>query len=257
MRDDAFILGMGYVGKATAKVLDIPWHFSRHDANITLKDGAKKKYCIICLPTPTNEQGNQGEAIQTIISYIKQIVGFGGHPLFVIRSTVLPGTCDFISKETKELIASNPEFLSEATAYEDALNPKIKVLGANEPLAMKLIDELWRDIPSKLTIRCGLSTAEMIKYTFNTFAATKVVFANTIYDACQKTGADYATVHMALHKHPWGSKHHLKPVDKGGRGAGGHCIPKDLKAFATWSNSELLQTVERVNKELLQSTKKE
>lgn len=254
---DAFILGYGFVGKATAKALDIPWYFSREQSNLTLEEGSKKKYCVICLPTPTDGRGDQGKGVEVIADYIKQISQYGEHPLYVVRSTVLPGTCRHLAEITRERVVSNPEFLSEATAYEDAAHPTIKVLGADSTQDMEVLERLWITVPSKLVVRTDTVTAEMIKYTFNTFAATKIVFVNAIYDACQKTGADYEKVREALHKHPWGSKHHLIPVDKGGRGAGGHCIPKDLLAFATWSNSDFLKMVEKVNHELLERTHKE
>lgn len=256
MRNDAFIIGYGFVGKATGNALEIDRFFSLHNSNITLEEGSKKRFCLICLPTPTDDQGSQGKAVQVILDYIKQIQGYGGHPIYVIRSTVLPGTCKYLETETKEMIVSNPEFLSEATAQYDALHPRIKVIGANDINARREVIDLWQNIHSKITVETDLITSEMMKYVFNTFAAVKITFANQIYDACQRVGADYETIHDALHQHPWGSRHHFRVMDKGGRGAGGRCIPKDLKAFTKWSNSELLKKVEELNTKYLSESKK-
>lgn len=253
--DDAFILGYGFIGKATAKALEIPHFFSHKESNITLEEAAKKLYCLICLPTPTDEHGQQ-QGVTTIMDYIKQIQQYGGRNIFVVRSTVLPGTCRNLAKETGAMVVSNPEFLSEATAEFDALHPRLKVIGADDIPSLKAVEKLWEPIKTKLDIKTDTVTAEMIKYTMNVFAAVKVVFANQLYDQCEKIDADYEVIHKVLHEHPWGSKHHFKVIHNGGRGAGGHCIPKDLKAFATYTNSKFLKMTEEVNTELLRKTGK-
>jgi UDP-glucose 6-dehydrogenase len=97
----------------------------------------------------------------------------------------------------------------------------------------------------------------MMKYAFNTFFITKIVYANSIYDACEASGANYKTIREALMSHPWGSKHHFKVFHKGGRGGGGHCFPKDIKAFAKWSSSKFFKTVEELNTGYLQESNKE
>lgn len=256
MNEDAFIIGYGMVGRATARALNIPWYISRLQSNINLEDASKKLYCIICLPTPTDENGDQDESVKVIYEYIQKIQQYGGKNIFVIRSTVLPGTCRELAKITDAMVVSNPEFLSEATAEEDAMHPRIKVIGADDQSALMMVKKLWQSVPCKLEIETDTVTSEMIKYTFNTFSAVKGVFANQIYDACLKNGADYKKIHYALHNHPWGSREHLRPVDKGGRGIGGRCIPKDLLAFTTFTNSPFLEIVQELNNDYLEESKK-
>jgi len=254
--EDAFILGYGYVGKATAKALEIPYYFSRGDSNITLKEGAKKLFCFICLPTPTDEKGRQDEARKVIHDYISQMKEYGGRNIFVIRSTVIPGTCKALTEEFGVMVASNPEMLSEDTWEEDALKPRIKIIGADDIPSRNALVTLWKPIRSKIEVITDTVTAETLKYVFNAFFATKIVFANQVYDICEKNGANYKTIREALMKHPWGSKHHFKVIHKGGRGAGGHCFPKDLKVFAKYSSSDLLKKVEELNIKYLQGSHK-
>ena len=248
---DAFILGRGYVGKATAKALDIPYYFSRSDSNITLEEGSKKLFCFICLPTETDAQGQQTASRKVIHDYIAQMKEYGGRNIFVIRSTVLPGTCKALSQEFGVMVASNPEFLSEDTWEKDAIKPRIIVIGADSSPVKVALTNLWKPIKCKLRIMTDTVTAETFKYAFNTFMTTKIVFANQIYDICETNGADYSVIREALHAHPWGSKHHFVVNHKGGRGGGGHCFPKDIKAFAKYTNSRLLQIVELLNNEYL------
>ena len=256
MYNDAFVLGgMGVVGKATMRALGIPYYFDSKGSNLDLNEGAKKKWCFICLPTPNDANGEQGKAIEVIRDYVKQIHSLG-NCIFVIRSTVIPGTCRAITQMTGAIVCSNPEFLTEATADADAIKPRMIVTGSDFPPASRELNELWTRVPTKLRINTDTVTAEIIKYTHNLFAITKIVFANQIYDACALVGADYMAVHKFLHNHPWGSKHHFEVIHQGGRGAGGRCFPKDLKAFAQWSNLDFFKQLEVMNNHYLQSTHK-
>ena len=76
----------------------------------------------------------------------------------------------------------------------------------------------------------------MIKYTANTFLATKVAFFNQIYELCQLNGADYNVVRQILTHDPRiGNSHTVVPGPDGERGFGGHCFPKDTKAFRKYA----------------------
>lgn len=257
MIEDAFVIGNGIVGSATRKSLGIPYYFDLKESNISLQEGAKKQFCFICLPTDTDREGQQTASRKVIHDYIAQIKEYGGRNIFVIRSTVLPGTARASAEEFGVMVASNPEFLSEDTWEEDAVNPRMIVMGADSQAVHVALINAWKDVKCKLRVSTDTVTAETLKYAFNTFGVTKIVFANQIYDICQKNGADYEIIHQALHAHPWGSKHHFKVEHKGGRGAGGRCFPKDLKAFAKYSDSKFLKVVEEINNEYLGKTGKQ
>ena len=254
--NNAFIIGYGVVGKATAKTFDIPYYFDLKESNITLKEGAKKLFCFICLPTPTDSRGQQ-KGIDEMRELIQAVKEFGGRNIFVIRSTVIPGTCKALAEQFGVMVASNPEFLSEETWERDAVKPRIIVIGADDIPTRNALVGFWKPVESKIKIVTDTVTAETLKYAFNSFFMTKVVWANQLYDLCQINGANYKVIREALHQHPWGSKHHLKAIHKGGRGAGGKCLVKDVDAFAKYSNSELLKEVIRLNKKYLAESKKE
>ena len=255
--DDAFVIGgRGMVGRATMKMFDIPHCYDRSSSNITLKEGAKKLFCFIALPTPTDEKGVQKD-LDDIRGFVQQLKELGGRNIFVIRSTVIPGTCKGLAEQFEAMVVSNPEFLSEDTWRQDAVKPRIVVVGADNVPERNAVLGLYKRVNTKIKIITDTVTAETLKYVFNSFFMTKVVFANQVYDICQTSGADYKTIREALHQHPWGSKHHLKAIHKGGRGAGGKCLPKDVQAFAKYANSDLLKEVVKLNKKYLQKSKKE
>ena len=94
-------------------------------------------------------------------------------------------------------------------------------------------------------------TAEMSKYAINTFYATKVTFANQIFDVAQRVGANYEMIKDIMYNRKWIGKNHLDVWNKGGRGSGGKCLRKDLDAFENYSKSKLLKTVRDLNDEYL------
>ena len=66
----------------------------------------------------------------------------------------------------------------------------------------------------------------------NAFLATKVSFANEIYQICEKVGADYdKVVEYATLDERLGKSHWMVPGHDGDFGYGGHCFPKDLSSL--------------------------
>ena len=81
-------------------------------------------------------------------------------------------------------------------------------------------------------IKTGYKTAEMVKYFTNNFLATKVSFANEMYEVCKELGIDYDKVtEYALYDQRIGRSHLAVPGPDGDFGYGGHCFPKDLDAI--------------------------
>ena len=66
----------------------------------------------------------------------------------------------------------------------------------------------------------------------NTFLATKISFANEIYQLCNKLNIDYdKVVEYATLDDRLGESHWGVPGHDGDLGFGGHCFPKDLAAL--------------------------
>ncbi len=237
------------VGRATAEVFGIKKIFTRkqEDSNITLEEAAKCKFVFICLPTPFIE--GQGYKTDDIKAVIKQIDGYAGSPIFIIRSTVYPGFAMHIQDELSiNTIISNPEFLSEDTAIDDMKNPPFIVIGGLEGSIRQAVRGYYEArIKGAPIIETDNITAEMIKLTMNSYFATKVIFANEAFDACQKIGVNYSTVKQALESHPYGPKNHFTIVYKGKRGVRGNCLPKDSQAYTHYTGSKLVEKVIELN----------
>ena len=251
LNDNAVVIGgLGVVGTATRKSLGIKDYFDLKGSTITLKDiAAKKRYIFICLPTPAKNSVHQVKPIKDIIKQIEQYEG--GQHVFVVRSTTTPGQLDHMSDELGiDSIVHYPEFLTMSTWEKDILDPELVVVGARKKdygeQVMGIIMARYSGGPSYFLT--NLVTSELIKTGINSFYAMKVVFANEMYDFAQKVGADYDTFREALYARKWIGRNHLRAIFNGVRGVRGRCLPKDLDALATVTNSKLLRVVKELNK---------
>ena len=84
------------------------------------------------------------------------------------------------------------------------------------------------------TFKVDLITASMLKYTINSWLATKVTFFNELkelYDA-SNTKVPWDSFTDMLTRDPrMGDTHMQVPGPDGQPGFGGHCFPKDTQAF--------------------------
>src|SRR5438045_4971896 len=127
-----------------------------------------------------------------------------GAPVVVVRSTLLPGTTRELVIPTLEAssgrhagtdfgVCVNPEFLREATAVHDYLNPPKTVIGELTRASGDLLASLYAELPGAL-IRTDIETAEMVKYADNAWHALKVGFANEIGNVCKALEIDSHSV---------------------------------------------------------------
>jgi len=82
--------------------------------------------------------------------------------------------------------------------------------------------------------------------------AARVSLANMIYDACDKNKINYDLVReIAFDNFDVLGPHMVQvPGPDGNRGFGGKCLPKDIRAFSTIYDSELLSSIINYNDNL-------
>ena len=183
-----------------------------------------------------------------------------GHPLIVVKSTVVPGTTEKVVCPLLEVNSSNrpgrdfgitvnPEFLREGKAIEDFLHPDRIVIGELNKESGDVLSELYRDFDAPI-LRVDLKTAEMIKYASNVFLAAKISLINEIGNICKRLGIDVYRVAEGIGFDPRISPYFLNA----GLGFGGSCLPKDIKAIVVVAKglgyqASLLESVIRINEE--------
>ena len=112
------------------------------------------------------------------------IKGLPNVPVFV-RTTILPGTSDMLSRETGHLVCYMPEFLTERTHIEDFKKQTMVFTGAVE-LLVKVFPG------KKFTVMSPLE-AELTKYIHNVFGAYKVTYFNAAKEYVEKMGTNQKT----------------------------------------------------------------
>ena len=157
----------------------------------------------------------------------------------VIRSTMLPGTCEEVVQPRLEAasglgagqgfgLAINPEFLREGSSVKDFFDPPKTVIGQVDDLSGDAVAALYEGLPGPV-YRVPLRVAEMTKYVDNGFHALKVGFANEIGAVCKALGLDS---HIVMDIFTSDTKLNISPAYlKPGFAFGGSCLPKDLRAI--------------------------
>lgn len=243
---DIGIIGYGIVGQA------IHYGFSRANVHIydKYKDTeslesvvANSGYIFIGLPTPTmaDESGIDLSIVDETVAKIAKIAS-GTDKIVIIKSTVTPGTmAEYIKKYPKLLFCFNPEFLRESSFLSDFVNTDRIVIGATSDDVFRRISSLYQSITPMVPIYyTDPTTAEMVKYMANCFLATKVVFANEMYDICEKIGVRYEEVKKMVVADSRIKDAHLDVTTL--RGFGGKCFPKDLLSLRAMARSKGVDT---------------
>ena len=234
------IIGQGFVGNAIYQKFKNYFDVYTYDldeskSNDTKENVIHQQYLFLCLPTPMNTNGSCNVDIIErelenidLIADNQEIV-----KTVVIKSTIPPGTTQKWNKKYEALnIVFNPEFLTEANAVEDFSNQNRIILGGPRPATTELRRLYSKVFPKAHIIKTDSTHAEMVKYLTNSFLATKVSFANEIYQVCEKLNIDYdKVVEYATLDDRLGKSHWNVPGPDGDFGFGGHCLPKDLSAL--------------------------
>lgn len=217
---------------------------------------------IVCVGTPGEETGAIGLSYVTALcrSIGAALAERKGHHSVILRSTLVPGTMESVCVPELERasglkagtdfgVGYFPEFLREGTAVADYFEPCLIVYGAMDAPTMTMLRELNASLPGEHHA-VDMKTAEMIKYTSNSWRATKITFANEIGNIAKSVGVDGQAVMKILCSDDKVamSPYFLRP----GFSFGGSCLPKDLRALRFLANSHdvaapLLQGVLEAN----------
>lgn len=258
------IIGLGMVGMQVQRWFKSKNHkifaYDKFKASDSWEDVDGAQIIFLCLPTPYSNKEKSG----VDLSAFKEIIGCFKQPkLFVVKSTVPAGTTEKLQTFfPRHYFMHNPELLTEATAWQDFSKPALQLIGYTQksrPLVKNVLTILP---PAKYTKIMSATAAEIFKYSRNAFFATKIIFANQIYDLCQAYHVDYKIIQKALAAEPWIGGNHLHVIHKKYRGFGGKCLPKDLKTLIKVFKykkikPELFKAVDKINNELLKKQKLE
>ena len=246
MPTEITLYGYGFVGRAVFNFLKD--HYSVQVINPGVIDDLdgylnspddiafeKTKYAVICVPTPMSEDGSCDTSI------VEEILLRGDHEYYLIKSTVVPGTTERLIAATGKKIAFSPELIGEGK-YEipywlDLPHPtnmklhSFHIFGGDKETTGVWVN-MWQKIAgwTPRYMQTDSTTAELVKYSINSYLATKKVFCDELYELAKTFGVDYNEL-----KELWlldgriGRSMTMIFPDK--RGFGGKCLPKDVNGI--------------------------
>ena len=228
------IIGCGFVGGALKTWLEE----NNRECRLFISDPPKGynddlftiDVAFLQIHVPTEDGGTQD------LSLMKELIrNLPDVPVFV-RTTVLPGTSELLSRETGHRVYFMPEFLTERTYIEDFRRQPMVFTGE--------LELLCRIFKGKTFTYMTPLEAEITKYAHNVFGAYKVTYFNAVYDYCHRMGADWARVHAGMLLSGYiNDTHTFVPGPDGKFGYGGKCFPKDVNAFAKMTQGTPLGTL--------------
>ena len=231
------VIGNGFVGESQAyafspvadvKIFDINPVKATH----TLLEVLTQDFIFVALPTPMKENGEQDNSY--IENFFNNVGLYNTNAIFILKSTVLPGTTkQLISKHNFNIVFC-PEFLTEKTAKLDMLTQSRIVIGGDTQHTEKVLELFKARFGQKHYILTDTTTAEFIKYMANTFLAVKVSVVNEFYRMSKVLGTDWDKALEGFVSDPRiGNSHTQVPGHDGKLGFGGTCFPKDINALIT------------------------
>lgn len=218
---------------------------------------AVSEIIFIAVGTPSLPNGYPN---MTYVEDVAKEIGkyIESYRIIVNKSTVPVGTADRVKEliqdgvKERELsvevdVISNPEFLQEGKALEDARKPDRIVIGVSSATAKEKMLQLYEQIDSPILVTTPRN-AEMIKYASNAFLAAKISFINEIARVCDKLDVDVSEVAKGMGMDKRIGPHFLQA----GVGYGGSCFPKDVAALYSMGKKvqeelTLLRDVQGVN----------
>jgi len=238
------IIGQGFVGSAVYEGMKNYFDVFAFDKDPKKFSNAigisgvvrNTEVTFLCVPTPMRKTGECDlSIISSALNEISDCVDEHGKESYIviIKSTIPPGTTEMFDKKFDNIdIVFNPEFLTEANANDDYKNQNRIIIGGERPGTTKVKQIFSKAFPKVPVIKTSSTIAEMIKYVTNTFLATKVSFANEMYQICQELNIDYdKVIEYARYDERLGNSHWGVPGPDGDLGYGGHCFPKDIAAL--------------------------
>jgi len=229
------IVGYGIVGQAVEYGFrgEPIYIYDKFKDLLSLKEVcAKSEFIFIGVPTPMTENytGIDLSIVEEVVGECAKLIE-GTEKIIIIKSTVIPGTTRRLSKKYPDVnICFNPEFLTEANFLEDFVKSDRVVVGSdNDLISRRLISLYLKHFPKTPVVQTDPTSAEMVKYMANCYLASKVIFANEMFDICAGLGIKYEEVKKMVVMDKRIPDTHLDVTTQ--RGFGGKCFPKDLVAL--------------------------
>ena len=174
------------------------------------------------------------------------------HDLIVLRSTMIPGTCEttilpILQRRNLPFhFAYCPETIIETQAFEELEKNPLILSGMDEESLQKALAFFRTVIQVPIHTASNIRTAEMAKVVQNICRDVNIAFANEISDAAVSLKIDDAELQQLVNVNPRVS------MLTSGPGVGGYCLPNALSYLRGAMPDDgltLSQTARKLNQE--------
>jgi len=240
MLDKIGIIGVGFVGSAIRdSFINAPVDLVLLDTNPTVATGTyddlkNASAVFICVPSPQSDDGACDTSIME--SVLEKLIDFNG--VIVSKVTAPPKIYEKLAEKYKNLVYV-PEFLTARNASNDYALGAFAVIGGQVLAYRNEAERIVRksQLSLKKVVHCGIGEASLVKYSINTFLATKVIYMNELALLAETHGYEwYDIARMINLDDRIGVSHMMVPGPDGTFGFGGMCFPKDTAALKKVSN---------------------
>ena len=225
------IIGYGVVGHLLAEEIKKlnPDIVDKYKPGVTTKKDIKYDYAFICVDTPNTDKGVCD--VTEVYNAIKE----NDADIYIIKSTVLPGTTERIVKDTGKKVIFSPEYYG-GTQHCNNFTFDFTVLGGERKLCEKVQQMLQEVYDARHMFKITDSTtAELLKYMVNTHLGVKVSFCVQFYEIAQHYGVSYEELRELFLLDPRTNPAHSF-VYKSHPYWESHCLSKDILVapFPLW-----------------------
>ena len=195
---------------------------------------------FICVDTPCLKDS------PCDISQVEEALQENNAEIYVIKSTVLPGTVDRLKNKYNKKIIFSPEYYG-GTQHCNNFEFNFTILGGDKKDCLEIQQMLQYCYDARHTFHIVDSkTAELVKYMENSYLGMKVAFCNQFYDIANKIGVNYEELRELFILDPRVNPSHTF-VYKDHPYFSSHCLNKDIPAIAEFADAELLKDILKFN----------
>lgn len=197
-------------------------------------------FAFICIDT------KKMDTLEAPIDDLVDAINDNNADIFVVKSTMLPGSCEKLKELTGKHIVFSPEYYG-GTQHCNNFDFDFTILGGDKEDCLKVQQLLQEVYDGRHTFRIVDSkTAELAKYMENSWLATKVSFCQQFFDIAEGIGVSYEELRELFVLDPRVNPSHTF-VYKDHPYWSSHCLDKDVPTIAHWAGAKLLKAVIEFN----------
>jgi UDPglucose 6-dehydrogenase len=249
------IVGLGFVGEAVRHAYEnLFTNIVVVDVDPTKSTGtyADLNDCdavFVCVPSPSKDSGECDTSILNSVLYMLR----NYKNVIISKTTATPQFYEKMQTVYPNLVHI-PEFLTAANAREDYLKEINAIIGGKVAAYRNEAERIIKLAqPITMVEHCSIGEAAFVKYTINSYLATKVVFMNEMSELAVAHGYRWDAIRTYLSEDARiGLSHMQVPGPDGYYGFGGMCFPKDTTAWVKYGeklgiNLSILKTAIKKN----------